>query len=420
MKAFFGKIILIFISFSLCFYLFNFRILSGQTGEKIKISYIDNSFENASPLNWEIQGDTAVKIFLFADYERESLNRQTDHWYFKVEADKGTRMKIILSKFLPDVYNGKKAVSWWSFKNVISCYISYDGKNWEAVGTKKLSGFELMTEFTMKENSVFVVRMPPYTISDLESLKKRVSTSNLVSIVNIGKTIEQRPLEIIQLGKLNAPNHIIIRARAHPWEAGGNWVTEGLINEFISRNNRSWQETFCVHIMPMANKDGVARGMTRFNLKGKDLNRNWDKMSDPELCPEKYAFERYIQGLAEKGIIPVLGIDFHNDDYGGINLAGHPKNDLRFIENMKLFEKLMRDHTSFSEQVKYSWISPGEKPSFVLFQDGLLQRFGIEGMVFELNANWIGSLNKMPSEYDWMEFGKNLNQVFYEYLKAKH
>jgi len=420
MKKIIEKIILTFNSLSIFFFLFNCNLLSGQQDEKIKIRFIDNSFENASPLNWEIQGDTAVKIFLFADYERESLNRQTDHWYFKVEADKGTRMKIVLAKLLPDVYNGREAVSWWSFKNDISCYISYDRKTWEAVGTKKLPGCELMVEFTMKEDSVFVVRMPTYTISDLEDMKNRISKSSLVRIYNIGKTVEQRPLEIIQLGKLNAPNHIIIRARAHPWEAGGNWVTEGLINEFISRNNRSWQETFCVHIMPMANKDGVARGMTRFNLKGKDLNRNWDKMSDPELCPEKYAFERYIQGLAEKGIIPVLGIDFHNDDYGGINLAGHPKNDLRFIENMKLFEKLMRDHTSFSEQVKYSWNTPGLQQSHVLFQDGLLQRFGIEGMVFELNANWIGSLNKMPSEYDWMEFGKNLNQVFYEYLKAKH
>jgi hypothetical protein len=27
--------------------------------------------------------------------------------------------------------------------------------------------------------------------------------------------------------------------------------------------------------MPMAAKDGVARGMTRFNLAGMDLNRNW-------------------------------------------------------------------------------------------------------------------------------------------------
>lgn len=415
----FRKIIILIGSLSLFFYFINCSIVTGQSGEKISIRYIDNSFENASPLNWKISGDTAVKIFLFADYERETLNRQTDHWYFKVEAYKGTRMKIILSKLLPDVYNGREAVKWWNFEHDISCYISYDRKNWEAVGTKKLPGSELMTEFTMKEDSVFVVRMPPYTLSDLEILKKRISTSSLVSIINIGRTVEQRPLEIIRIGDLKAPHHIMLRARAHPWEAGGNWVTEGLINEYISRNDKEWLETFCIHIMPMANKDGVSRGMTRFNLKGKDLNRNWDKMSDPELCPEKYALERYIQGLMEKGIKPVLGIDFHNDDYGGINLARHSKDDKEFTENMRLFEKLMREHTSFSEQVKYTWITPGQQQSHTLFQDGLLQRFGIEGMVFELNANWIGSLNKMPSEYDWMEVGKNLNEVFYQYLKSK-
>jgi len=262
--------------------------------------------------------------------------------------------------------------------------------------------------------------MPPYTITDLENLKKRISKNSLVKIYNIGKTVENRPLEVIQLGDRNAPYHILIRARAHPWEAGGNWVTEGLINEFISRNNKEWKETFCVHIMPMANKDGVARGMTRFNLKGKDLNRNWDTMSDPDLCPEKYAFEQYIQQLREKSIQPVLGIDIHNDDQGGINLARHTKDDVKFAENMKLFENLMREHTSFSEQVSYSWITPGQSQALTLFQDGLLQRFGIEGMVFELNANWIGSLKKMPSEYDWMKFGKNLNEVFYNYLKDKH
>ena len=81
MKPTIGRIIIVLISLSFCFYLFNCKMVSGQSGEKIKIRFIDNSFENASPLNWEIRGDTAVKISLFADYERESLNRQTDHWY---------------------------------------------------------------------------------------------------------------------------------------------------------------------------------------------------------------------------------------------------------------------------------------------------------------------------------------------------
>ena len=404
------------ICLSLYFLLLNSSIAFGQGDEKIKIKFIDYFFENASPLGWEIQGDTIIKISLIADYERESLNRQTDHWYFKLVADKGTQVKLIISKMMADVYNGNKATNWWNFKNDISCYISYDQKTWEAIKTSKLPNMELLVEFIMKGESVYVVRMPPYTISDLENLKKRISKNKSVKILNIGMTVEKRPLEIIQLGNPNAPNSIIIRARSHPWEAGGNWVVEGLINKFISQDSKKWQETFCVYIMPMANKDGVARGMTRFNLSGKDLNRNWDKEPDSVLCPERYALEKFIKSLINKGIKPCLGIDIHNDDGGGINLAQHSRDDAQFLKNMQFFEKLMREHTSFSESVRYSWKTAGQSLSNVSFENGLPGRYGIEAIVYELNANWISSLKKMPSQNDWIKVGENLNEVFYEYL----
>lgn len=393
-------------------------VLSGQGGGKIKIKFVDYFFENASPLTWEIKGDTILKISLMPDYERESPNCQTDHWYFKLTADKGSHVKLILSKMMADVYNGTKTTNWWNFKNDISCYISYDQKNWEAVKTSRLPKNELLVDFVMKGESVYVVRMPPYTISDLENLKKRITSNKLVKIFNVGMTVEKRPLEIIQLGNPNAPNSIIIRARAHSWESGGNWVVEGLINKFLSQDSKKWQETFCVYIMPMANKDGVARGMTRFNLSGKDLNRNWDKLSDSVLCPEKYALEKFISNLINKGIKPCFGIDIHNDDGGGILLAQHSKDDAQFLKNAQIFEKLMREHTSFSEEVRYSWKTAGQTVSNVSFENGLPGRFGIEAIVYELNANWISSLNKMPSQNDWLKIGENLNDVFYEYVSG--
>ena len=85
---------------------------------------------------------------------------------------------------------------------------------------------------------------------------------------------------------------------------------------------------------------------------------------------------------------------------------------------MELFEKLMRERTSFSENVRYSWKTAGQSDSFVLFETGLLERYGIEAMVCELNANWIKSLNKMPSQDDWIKIGENLNDVFYEYFSG--
>ena len=414
MKSFIKYLICI----GLCF-LFLFRCnLYGQGHEKIPVKFIDYFFENASPLSWKIQGDTIVKISLMPDYDNQTLNRQTDHWHFRLIADKGSKVRLIFSKMMADVYNGNLATNWWNSQEDVSCYISYDHKTWEALKTSKLPNMEFLVDFTMKAKSVYIARMPTYAISDLENLKNRIRNNKLVKIIDIGATVEKRPLEIIRLGNPNAPNSIIIRARAHPWESGGNWVVQGLINKFISQDSKKWQETFCVYIMPMANKDGAARGMTRFNVSGQDLNRNWDKIADSVLCPEKYGFEKFIAGLIRKGIKPILGIDIHNDDYGGIHTARHSKDEVQFVTNMKFFEKLMREHTSFSEKMEYSWKIDGKPESNVSFENGLLSRYGIEAMVYELNANWISSLNKMPSQTDWMKIGENLNDVFYEYVKG--
>ena len=391
------------------------NLVSGQQNEKVKIKFIDNFFENASPLSWKIQGDTIVKIFLFPDYEYETLNRQTDHWYFKLVAGKGDQVKFILSKLMPNIRGGRVSTNWWNFDKDISCYISYDRKTWEAIKTSKLPGLELLVEFTMREKEVYIARMPPYTISDLEKLKTRISKNKLVKIHTIGTTTEKRPIEVIQLGNAKAPNSILIRARAHPWETGGNWLAEGLINKFISQNSKKWQETFCVYIMPMANKDGVAHGLSRYNVLGIDLNRKCDEKPDSILCPENFALDKFIARLIKFGKKPCLGIDIHNDDFGGIDWAQHRGNDPQFLKNIQLFEKLMREHTSFSGP-----FNVGQTAGHKGFQNGLVARYGIEGFLVELNANWMSTLNKMPSQKDWMEIGENLNNVFYEYLTGQN
>ena len=47
---------------------------------------------------------------------------------------------------------------------------------------------------------------------------------------------------------------------------------------------------------------GVARGGTRFNLHGKDLNRNWDAPADPRLTPENAALEKWLGGMIAAGL----------------------------------------------------------------------------------------------------------------------
>jgi hypothetical protein len=65
--------------------------LSAQQNVLPSIKYIDYFFENASFLSWDVQGDTIVKISLMADYERETPNHQSGHWYFRLGAAKGQK-----------------------------------------------------------------------------------------------------------------------------------------------------------------------------------------------------------------------------------------------------------------------------------------------------------------------------------------
>ena len=401
--------------------LVNTSLVSGQNSITGKIRFIDYFFENASPINWEIQGDTAVKIFLQYDYERDSPNRQSGHWYFKVVAEQGTELKLIFTNMY-DIYNGTKSTQIGNIKQDISCYISYDRKNWINAKTKRLPHNELFVEIPMKEGAVYIARVPPYTITDLENFKKKIEKSPFIKIFDIGKSVEERALEIIRVGNPDAPNSIIIRVRAHPWESASNWVTEGLINKLIGSGEdaKKWREKYCIYVMPMANKDGVARGMTRFNVSGKDMNRNWLIETDSVLCPEKFVFEKFIGELIKKGKRPVLGFDLHNDDYGGINTATHDKGDSLFMKKMQLFERLLKKYTWFSEGIKYSWKSGSQSQSLGSFEDGLGTRYGIEALVYEFNINWIPRLNKIPSIEDWNSLGENLNKVFYDYVSSSY
>jgi hypothetical protein len=120
--------------------------------------------------------------------------------------------------------------------------------------------------------------------------------------------------------------------------------------------------------------------------------------------------------LITHGKKPSLGIDLHNDDAGGLHPAYHNRNDTIFVRNMKILDSLMRKYTSYAENTRYAWKTPGQQVFPVTFSDGLLIRFGIESMVYELNANWFEGLKKIPECEDYIAIGKNMNRVLYEYL----
>jgi len=51
--------------------------------------------------------------------------------------------------------------------------------------------------------------------------------------------------------------------------------------------------------------------------------------------------------------------------------------------------------------------------------DGMYYKFDIDAVVFELNANYIKKLDKIPEITDYLELGAKLNDTFYQYLVEK-
>ena len=89
----------------------------------------------------------------------------------------------------------------------------------------------------------------------------------------------------------------------------------------------------------MANKDGVARGGTRLNLNGKDLNRGWDVPADPALVPENAALERWLERMTAAGRRPHLALELHNDASGLLHISRPPVPQLdRHLARMAILE----------------------------------------------------------------------------------
>lgn len=377
---------------------------------EVGIEYIDTSFENASPVFWEVGTNGVIQVFLMYDHQRSSSNRAAGHFHFQVQGKPGSRLTLEL-RHMDNIYNGRPGSVAKELKAVV---VSADGREWRSLATRQLPENRIQIDIEMPGPRLFVARLEPYRISDLEPFLSEIRPSPLVEIEAVGKTVEGRELEIIRVGDPAAPHRVFIRARAHPWESGGNWVVQGLIRRLLEEDAdaRAFRGRYCLYVMPMANKDGVARGRTRFNSAGWDLNRAWDQPAPADLAPENRALERWLAAMTGRGRRPDLGLDLHNDGFGKLHISRPDVPGLeRYLADMARLEALLRQHTWFTEgSTGSSYRNPGS------LGEGWFQRFGIPAAILELNANWIEGKKQMPLGADWEEFGAGIARVFFEYF----
>ncbi|HBE03327.1 MAG TPA: hypothetical protein DC049_12775, partial [Spirochaetia bacterium] len=120
-----------------------------------------------------------------------------------------------------------------------------------------------------------------------------------------------------------------------------------MIGELLAdKNSAAGNPDF--YFFPMANKDGVTRGLTRFSAAGYDINRGFtrDYIFNEREEPENYYFIKWLKEQEKNGELPFLAIDLHNDAEGNLHLQNNNEN---FIKRITALETIMKKETYYTE-----------------------------------------------------------------------
>ncbi len=152
------------------------------------------------------------------------------HFHFLLQARPGAKLTLEF-KNLNNVWNGTPGSYARELKTAV---ISTNGREWTSVPLESVLTNRVRLTVKMPGPRLYVARVEPYRLSDLDRMLGSIRTNPLVQISAIGKTAEGRELEIIRVGNPAAPHRVFVRARAHPWESGGNWIVEGFIQRLLA------------------------------------------------------------------------------------------------------------------------------------------------------------------------------------------
>ena len=381
--------------------------------------FIDTYYENASPLKWEQNEDGVVDLDVIHDHGRFSPNQQFNHLNFKIivpPEEVGARLTV---RIRPIMFCGnlKRKPSMSGERNVVT--VSHAPGEWETVIAQRSDSPDVAVEFDLilRSETTQVADIVPYTNMQLQSLLHEIRREQHIRVYHIGATVEGRPLEMVEIGDPAAQHRVLLRARAHAWESGGSWLLDGFMRSLQNATDphiADIRASICFCLVPMANKDGVYRGMSRFNIRGMDLNRGWgvDTPQDSTLAPENACLENWLSERQRQGRLPEMAICLHNDHEGKLHFS-HPSKDADgHLARMRRFEEVFKEMTWFAEgSMPQDVVNPGS------FGEGLTEMYGIDAVIYELNSVWAEGLGRTPLHTDWQQLGRDLPGVIHRYFR---
>lgn len=171
--------------------------------------------------------------------------------------------------------------------------------------------------FTSTQDILWFAYFAPFSYERHQDLIARCAQARGVQVRSIGKTLDGRDLDLLEVGSGNM--HAWVQARQHPGETMAEFWVEGFLARLLDPHDalaRRLRGLFKFFVIPNANPDGSVRGHLRTNAAGANLNREWAPTGDHE-APTMHRSPEVFHILRE---MEKVGIDFFCDVHGDENL----------------------------------------------------------------------------------------------------
>ena len=288
--------------------------------------------------------------------------------------------------------------------------LSYDGLKWDILDSANFIEGEVLetkNERLLPNNIIMNLSIGPDTlwVSAQELITSKhvnkwideLASKPFAQKIQIGKSREGRPVNLLKIGNSDDDNMIIVLSRQHPPEVSGYLTMKSFV-ETIGGDTEianKFRQVFNTYVIPLVNPDGVDNGHWRHNSGGIDLNRDWGEFNQVETQLIKNFMENKVLTTGGKFY---FGVDFHStweDIYYVI--------DPEFTGNMPGLVPEMIDSMSQNIPDYQANIQPRQYDAKISSLSYFFDKFGAESLVFESGDETPRDLLKIKGEISAMK-----------------
>ena len=308
---------------------------------------------------------------------RHDSNGPWFQWfYFRVRGGAGRDLTLrIVNASLsayPDGWNGYRAC------------VSADNETWRRTDTRYADGV-LEIRHRADSDTVWFAFFAPYDLARHARFLGRAGRNPAVAVKAIGRSVDGRDITALSLGE--GDRQVWLLGRQHSGETMASWWMEGALDRLLGGDSVSAElrRIARIHLVPLVNIDGAARGNLRGNAAGIDLNRQWHA-PDPHTAPEVAAV---IAAMSETGV--AFCLDVHGDEtIPHVFIDGCDADPLATraqVAGVETFKAvLLKASSAFQTAVGYP-VTYGGEGAPGMCNRAVARRFGGIGLTLEMPFN---------------------------------